>query len=69
MTVYEFAEILLKDKEVNCGGIIRNEKEYVDAVGFPYEEEDGEIVENGEDLTKFYEAIYTLIGLQKKYTK
>ena len=68
MTVYEFAKACMKDKEFNCGGIIRNEQKYLNAVGFSYTVEDGTVRES-EDLKLFYEAMYTLYELQKKYAK
>lgn len=69
MTVYEFAKKLMKDEEFNRGGIIRNERKYLDAVGFEYTVKDGCLYSQGEDLTKFYEAMYTLYELEKKYNK
>lgn len=69
MTVYEFARKLMKDSEFNRGGIIPNERKYLDAVGFSYTVEDGNVCESGEDLRRFYEAMYALCVLQKKYSK
>lgn len=69
MTVYEFAKKLMKDDEFNRGGIIPNERKYLDAIGFSYTVKDGCVREHGEDLRKFYEAMEILYQLQKKYAK
>lgn len=69
MTVYEFARKLMKDDEFNRGGIIQNERKYLDAIGFLYTVKDGCVREYGEDLRKFYEAMEILCQLQKKYAK
>lgn len=69
MTVYEFAKKCMADTEFNKGGIVRNERKYLDAVGFQYTVKGGEIVDCSEDLHQFYEAMQTLLDLQIKYLK
>ena len=69
MTVYEFAKKCMADEEFNKGGIVKNERKYLDAVGFQYTVKGGEIVDSGEDLKEFYEAMHTLLFLQDKYSK
>lgn len=68
MTVYEFAKKLFKDEEFNCGGIIANERKYLDAIGFEYTVKDGCLYGMGDDLKAFYEAMATLQMLNKKYS-
>lgn len=68
MTVYEFAKKCMGDAEFNKGGIVKNERKYLDAVGFEYKVSNGQIVE-GEDIDKFYEAMVTLLRLNDKYKK
>ena len=67
MTVYDFARKCMRDEEFNRGGIVKNERKYLDLIGFPYTVKDGVIYESGEDLKRFYEAMYTLLDLQRKY--
>lgn len=69
MTVFEFAKKLMKNEEFMRGGIIPNERKYLDNVGFEYTVKDGVITQSGEDLAKFYDAMYTLVELEKKYSK
>lgn len=69
MTVLQFFNKCLKDPETLAGGIMKNERKYLDAVGFKYTVEDGQIVEYGEDLHEFYEIFYSLLRLEKKYGK
>lgn len=69
MTVYEFARKCMNDEEFNRGGIVKNERKYLDAVGFDYRMQGGCIAESGADLTKFYEAMETLKELNEKYSK
>ena len=69
MDIYGFAKKLMKDEEFNRGGIIANERKYLDAVGFEYTMADGVVKCGGDDLHKFYEAMSTLLELQKKYSK
>ena len=69
MTVYEFAKKCMNDPEYNRGGIVKNERKYLDAVGFRYTVEDGCVVDSGEDLHKFYEAMQVLCALNEKYAK
>lgn len=66
MTVYEFAKKCMSDTEFNKGGIVKNERKYLDAVGFEYKVSHGQIVES-EDIDKFYEAMVTLLRLNEKY--
>lgn len=68
-TVYSFAKRLMDDKEFNCGGIIENERKYLDAIGFDYiKDEYGQVSESGDDLCKFYEAMRIIWELQRKYS-
>lgn len=67
MTVYDFAKKLMADEEFNAGGIIPNERKYLDAIGFRYIVEDGIVVESGDDLRSFYEAMQTILALNDKY--
>ena len=67
MTVFEFAKKCMNDKEFCAGGIVKNEKKQLDAVGFSYMVERGEIAQYGDDAEKFYSALVTLVKLQKKY--
>lgn len=69
MTVFEFAKKLMKDEEFKAGGVPKNERKYIDAVGFEYKVEDGSITECGSDLSDFYVAMYKLLELEKKYKK
>ena len=68
VTVYDFARKLMKDEEFNRGGIMKNERKYIDAIGFDYAVHNGEI-EYGDDLSKFFSAMCTLCELQKKYNR
>lgn len=69
MTVYDFAKKCMTDDEFNKGGIPKNERKYFDAIGFRYTVEDGCIMETGEDIKAFYEAMQTLCDLNRKYLK
>lgn len=69
MTVIQFFNKCLKDPETRAGGIMENERKYLDAVGFKYTVEDGRVVEYGEDLDEFYKILYSLLRLEKKYSK
>ena len=69
MTVIEFANKCLKDKEVLSGGVIKNERRYLDDIGFSYTVAYGQVDSAGEDLAAFYDAIFTIIRLDKKYHK
>lgn len=69
MTVVQFFNKCLKDPEARAGGIIKNERKYLDDIGFKYTVEDGQIVEYGEDLHEFWEIFYSLLRLEKKYSK
>ena len=68
MTVYDFARKCMKDEEFNRGGIVKNERKCLDAIGFDYSVKGGMIESSGEDLTKFYEAMETLRYLNDKYS-
>ena len=68
MTVYDFARKCMKDPEFNCGGIPKNERKCLDAIGFDYSIVDGCMCE-GEDLYRFYQAMCTLKALNDKYKK
>lgn len=67
MTVYEFAKKCMADKEFNAGGIVTNERKYLDAVGFEYTVLGGQVSEEGDDLAEFYKAMITLKKLNDKY--
>lgn len=67
MTVIEFAKKCLGDEEFRCGGVVKNERRYLDAVGFDYTVKGGVIMESGEDLRRLYEALQTILDLDKKY--
>lgn len=69
MTVYEFAKKCMNDPEYNRGGIVKNERKYLDAVGFKYTVENGCITDTGEDLHKFYEAMSMIQALNEKYLR
>lgn len=69
MNVYEFAAALLHDEEFNGGGIIKNERMFLDSIGFEYTVKDGAICDAGEDLRAFYEAMETIRQLNLKYKK
>lgn len=69
MTVYEFAKKCMNDSEFNRGGIVKNERKYLDAVGFEYTVKDGVVYDSGDDLAQFYDAMATLLMLQQKYAK
>lgn len=69
MTVYDFAKKCMADEEFNRGGIIKNERKYLDAIGFEYTVKDGCISDSGEDLSRFYSAMETLLNLNRKYQK
>lgn len=69
MTVYEFAKVCMNDDEFNRGGIVKNEREYLDKVGFDYKVSRGVICELGDDLKNFYNAMQILLELQNKYKK
>lgn len=69
MTVYEFAKKCMNDEEFNNGGIVKNERKCLDAVGFEYTVKDGCVSCTGADAAEFYKAMSILRDLQKKYTK
>lgn len=69
MTVYEFAKKCMDDEEFNRGGIIENEREYLDAVGFEYTVENGCVSRCGKDLSEFYCAMTVLMDLNEKYRR
>lgn len=69
MTIYELANKYMKDDEHNSGGIPRNERKWMDEVGFEYTVEGGCIKCYGEDASKFVDAMCTLAELNKKYSK
>ena len=68
-TVYDFARKLMADAEFNRGGIMKNERRYIDSIGFEYTVRDGCIDEYGEDLRKFFSAMCTLCDLNSKYAR
>ena len=69
MTVYEFAKKCMADQEFNRGGIVKNERKYLDAIGFDYYVSGGQVDGSGVDLKKFYEAMHTLLTLNDKYSR
>lgn len=69
MDVYGFAKKLMNNDDFNGGGIIRNERKYLDSIGFEYTVKDGCIYNESDDMREFYRAMETLRMLQKKYGK
>ena len=69
MTVYDFAKKCMADEEFNKGGVPKNERKCLDAIGFEYTVKDGCVMNFGEDLKKFYDAMTTLLVLHNKYKK
>ena len=69
MTVYDFAKKCMADDEFNRGGFIKNERKYLDEIGFEYTVKDGCIRDHGEDLSAFYHAMQILSDLNKKYSR
>ena len=69
MTVYDFAKKCMADPEFNRGGIVKNERKYLDAVGFQYMVEDGQVINGGTDMHEFYDAMMTLLRLNNKYAE
>lgn len=69
MTVYDFCKKLMADPEFNRGGIMKNERKYIDAIGFEYSVKGGQIEEYGEDLRQFFSAMCTLCELNRKYNQ
>ena len=67
MTIYDFARKCMTDPEFNCGGIPKNERKYLDDIGFEYTMKDGCVWSYGEDLNDFYDAMFKLQRLNKKY--
>ena len=67
MTVFDFARKCMNDEEFNRGGIVKNERKWLDAVGFRYTVEGGQIVDSDDDVSEFYKAMYTLLMLNNKY--
>ena len=53
MTVYEFAKKCMDDSEINAGGIVTNERKYLDAVGFTYTVKGGSVQCIGDDAEEF----------------
>ena len=68
-TVYSFVRHCLNDHEFNVGGIPTKEKHYLDAIGFEYRMKDGEICWVSQDVSAFYDAMYTIKELCDKYKK
>ena len=69
LTVYDFAKHCMRDAEFNKGGVPKNERKYLDAIGFEYSVKDGCLYGCGEDLGKFFEAMTTLQTLNEKYMR
>ena len=69
MTVYDLAKKCMADEEFNRGGILKNERKYLDDIGFEYTVKDGRIYSHGEDLSSFYHAMEALCYLNIKYKK
>ena len=66
-TVYDFAKKLMDDEEFNRGGIMKDERKYIDSIGFEYTIHWGQLYGHGEDLHEFFTAMWTLHELNKKY--
>ena len=69
MTIYEFAKKCMNDEEFNAGGIITNERKYLDAVGFSYTVKGGAVQIIGDDAEEFYRAMEVLRKLNNRYSK
>lgn len=69
MTVYDFAKKLMNDDEFNRGGVMKNERKYMDAIGFEYTVKDRCVESYGDDLRDFFSAMCTLCDLNRKYAK
>lgn len=69
MTVIQFFNKCMKDPETRAGGFMKNERKYLDEIGFKYTVENGQITDYGKDLHEFYEAFYTILRLNDKYNK
>lgn len=69
MTVYDLAKKCMADDEFNRGGILKNERKYLDDIGFEYTVKDGCVYSYGDDLSKFYNAMETLSNLNRKYKR
>lgn len=69
MTVYDLVRKCMSDPEFNRGGILKNERKYLDAIGFEYTVKDGCITNYCLDLEYFYHAMTTLHKLNEKYSK
>lgn len=69
MTVYEFAKRCMNDEEFNTGGIVTNERTYLDAVGFSYTVKGGSVHSISDDAEEFYRAMEVLRKLNNKYSK
>lgn len=67
MTVYDFVKRCMDDPEFNRGGVVANERELLDAVGFDYKVENGSVKECGEDAQQFFSAMCSLAALNRKY--
>lgn len=68
ITVYSFAKKLMADEEFNRGGVMKNERKYIDAIGFDYTVHGGTLDEYGDDLRMFFSAMCTLCDLNHKYS-
>ena len=69
MTVYDLAKKCMADDEFNRGGILKNERKYLDDIGFEYTVKDGCVYSYGDDLSSFYNAMETLSNLNRKYKR
>lgn len=69
MTVYDFVRKCMNDAEFNRGGVVKDERKCIDAIGFEYTVKDGVIYSYGEDLEAFYNAMVVLQKLNAKYSK
>ena len=70
MTIYDFARACMRDAEFNKGGIVKNEKKYLDGLGIQYHlDEWGNLYSDDENLDKFYNAMYTLLYLKLEFDK
>lgn len=67
MTVYDFVKKCMNDAEFNAGGVPKDERKYLDGIGFEYTVKDGQVYSYGEDLDEFFRAMCALARLNKKY--
>ena len=69
MTVLEYAKKCMNDEEFKAGGVPKNERRYLDEIGFEYKVRNGAVCDVCDDLQTFYRAVYDLVRLNEKYQK